>query len=121
MKIISNIFFAFPIFLSVYYGLYFESIIIILSVFASLFYHFYDEKRLYSLDNAAALILIASNLYLCYLANFRWPFFHLALMAVAVGFYFFFKAQKENYNLNHSIWHLACMLITTLSIFAYSW
>lgn len=118
IKIWSNAFYILTLLLSGFYNLQVEAFFIILSMTASVFYHFFREKnhQLFIIDSVCSLLLIGSNLYLSYLSNFKWPYFYLAVLFVVVAFYFYFRAQRSNYQFYHSIWHIACALITTFSI-----
>lgn len=113
-KVWSNFFFAIPLAIALYFQIYFHSLLIILvSVFSSV-YHYSNEKKLRILDKIFAYLLIAYNLYLCYLSNFKFPYFWLALLFVFIGFYFFFIKEKDDYE-----WHISCVIITIFCLLAY--
>lgn len=118
IKIWSNVLYVLPLSLAVFYNLYLEAFFIILSTIASILYHLSREKnhKLFVIDNVCSLLLIGSNLYLCYLSDFKGPYFQLAMIFVLIAFYYYFKAQKNNYPLHHSMWHIACAIITTFSV-----
>lgn len=118
-KIWSNIFFLIPLLLSIYYQIWVHSMLIFAVMVFSTFYHIKNEKKWDVVDKTAAISLISFNLYLCYLSNFRQPYFFLALFFVMVAFYFYFKQKKSNYDLNHSLWHLSSVFITVLCVVAY--
>ena len=120
LKTLSNISFIIPLVLAVSLKIYFMIFFIGLAMVVSLVYHVYDERRLQKIDMIAAFMLIGANLFLCYQFGFAFPYFHLALLFVAFAVYFYLKQNKNNYNLNHSLWHLSSVLITISCILGYA-
>lgn len=120
LKILTEILFIIPLALALQERLYWYGIIIILSIISALLYHIYEEKKYFVLDVALSAVLITTNLYFLYLSSFKYPFFHLALIALIASFYFWFRAQKKNYDFNHSMWHVASVMITLFCLLAYS-
>lgn len=88
---------------------------------SGLAYHLNNEKKYFALDVLISLLLISTNLYYLYLGKFESPFFQLAIIAVITSFYFWAKAQKKDYDFNHSMWHIASILITLYCILAYAY
>lgn len=121
LKIITELLFIVPLALTLYYGMYLYGAIIVTSVTSGLAYHISNEKKHFSLDAVISLILISTNLYYLYLGKFESPFFQLAMIAVITSFYFWVKAQKKNYDFNHSMWHIASGIITLSCILAYAY
>ncbi len=119
LKIWSNIVFALPLIISIYYKIYILTALIFTVSLFSVLYHFYNEKKWKLFDAIFSLLIIAYNLYLCYLSNFKFPYFHIALVFAIFSFIFYSKAHKNNYQLNHSLWHLCSSLITIFCILAY--
>ena len=120
LKTLSNVSFAIPFVLAVLFKIYFMIFFIGLAMIVSLIYHVHDERRLQKMDMVAAFTLIGANLFLCYLFGFAFPYFHLALLFVIFAVYFYIKQNRYNYNLNHSLWHLSSVLITTFCILGYA-
>jgi len=120
IKTITELLFLIPLSLTLWWGLYFYSAIIILSIISALLYHAHKEKKYFHLDVILSIALIATNLYFVYLSNFKYPYFHLAVIAMIASFYFWWRAQKTNYDFNHSMWHIASVVITTSCVLAYA-
>ena len=119
LKIIPELFFIIPLILTLVEGLYIYSAIITLSIISALLYHLNKEKRFLVLDVILSTTLISTNLYYVYLSSFKFPYFHIALLALVASFYFWMRAQKSNYDFNHSMWHLSSITITVCCILAY--
>ncbi len=119
LKIITELFFIIPLILTLVEGLYIYSAIITLSIISALLYHLNKEKRFLVLDVILSTTLISTNLYYVYLSSFKFPYFHIALLALVASFYFWMRAQKSNYDFNHSMWHLSSITITVCCILAY--
>ena len=119
LKIFTGILFIIPLIFAFWEKFYIYSAIITFSFLSTMLYHLHNEKKFIILDEIASTILIITNLYFIYLSNFNFPFFQLAIIASLVSFYFWFRAQKTNYDLNHSWWHIAGVLITIFCILAY--
>jgi len=120
LKIITELLFIIPLTLTLVEGLYIYSAIITLSIISALLYHNYKEKRFLALDAILSTALISTNLYYVYLSNFKYPYFHIALLALIASFYFWMRAQKSNYDFNHSMWHISSVTITVCCILAYA-
>jgi hypothetical protein len=113
-KVWSNLFFILPFFIALYYQLIFHSLLIILVLIFSSAYHYSNEKKFGIVDKIFAYLLIAYNLYLCYLSNFKLPYILLAFLFVCIGLYFLFIKNKDDYE-----WHIASAIITIFCLFAY--
>jgi hypothetical protein len=120
LKISTELLFTIPLLLTLVAGLYVYSAIIVLSIISALLYHLNKEKRFLYLDVALSTALISTNLYYVYLSNFKFPYFPIALLALAASFYFWMRAQKSNYNFNHSMWHISSVTITVCCVLAYT-
>src|SRR4051812_43617315 len=105
MKVWSNLFFLLPLGLAGFYGLYVPAVVILVSTSVSTLFHLHDEKRFSFADSLCASVLILSNLYLFYLARFSPLYFIPAIFLSFLAFFFFYRAQKNDYELHHSFWH----------------
>ncbi len=113
-KVWSNLFFIIPLIIALTNQLYIHSLLILMVFIFSTLYHYSNEKKFIIIDKIFAYLLILYNLYLCYLSNFKFPYFLLALLFILKGFYFYFIKKRDNYE-----WHLSCAMITTFCILAY--
>jgi len=113
-KVWSNAFFLIPLGFSLYYGLFLYAMIMLLALIFSTAYHWSSEKKFALIDKILAYFVIGYNLYLCYLSNFKEPYFLIALMYVCIGFYFLYYKNKDDYE-----WHASCALISLFCILAY--
>ncbi len=119
LKIITELLFLIPLALTLWWSIYFYSAIIGLSIVSALLYHLHKEQKYFYLDVVFSVILIITNLYFVYLSSFKYPHFHLAVIALVASFYFWWRAQNKNYNFNHSMWHIAIVVITISCILAF--
>lgn len=120
-KFWSNVFYVIPLYLALHYFLLPTALFTFAVILLGVLYHFSNEKKYYHLDNASALLLIATNLQLCYRGHFKAPYFWIALLFLILAFIYHFYLQKKNgYDLNHGMWHLYGALITTFCIFTYA-
>lgn len=117
----SNLFFIIPLFLTAYFHLYFYTAVILIVISNSFLYHFWDEQKFIYSDRVLAYLLIAVNLFYCWLGKFTYPYFYIALIFVGVALYFNFRKinDKTSYNLNHGLWHIFSSLITLFSILTF--
>jgi len=113
-KVWSNAFFLVPLLFSLYFGLYVYSILLFLAIIFSTVYHLSNEKKFEFIDQVFAYVIIAYNLYLCYLSDFKQPYFTFAVLFVAIGVYFLYIKKKDDYE-----WHLSCAMISLCCILAY--
>jgi len=100
-------------------GFYIYGAIIAFSMTTALLYHLNHERKYLTVDVVASTILILTNLYFAYLSNFKFPYFHLAIVSLIISFYFWLRAQKTSYNFNHSMWHVASVMITIFCLLTY--
>lgn len=115
----SNIFFLIPLGLAVYFNIYALSVILGFVIIGSLAYHRANEKKRKIQDEIFAIFLMTYNLYLCFLGNFTQPYFIVAMLWVIVALWLYFNETKSNYWRNHSLWHIASAIITSLCILVY--
>jgi len=118
LNLITSLAFLIPALLSLYYQIYLHFAIILLLTIFSVLAHM-KKKSFVKFDKTFAYILIIYNLYLLYLSKFVLVYTLSALFFVALSFLFYYKAKTENYNLNHSLWHLCSVVITIICILAY--
>ena len=111
--------FIVPIILAALSGVYWHGLLLSIAVVVSLIFHAKPESIWRKIDPIVAFALISGNLYLCYISNFRVPYFEIAIFFVFVAFFFYFRGRNGNYNLNHSMWHLASAIITTCCLLGY--
>ena len=110
----SNGFFLAPLGLAISAELYlYSSLIFAVIVFSSL-YHYFDQKKFRSMDRVFAYLLIGCNLYIAFLANFKFPYFLIALIFVAIGLFYLVLKKQDDLE-----WHLASSLITLFCLLAY--
>ena len=119
-KVWSNLFYLIPLGFSLYYQIFIQSFLIFSSFIFSILFHINDEKKFVVFDYLFPFLLIFYNIYLCYLSEFKRPYFGIALFFVVVSLYFYFKTDKKTYELNHSLWHFFSAVITVFCILAYS-
>ncbi len=115
----SHVGFIVPVFLAAIYGVYWHGLLLSLAVIVSLIFHSRPESVWRRIDPVFAYTLIGANLYLCWLSNFPFPYFEVALVFVGVAFFFYFRGRRDNYEVNHSLWHLASAVITTCCLLGY--
>ena len=113
-KVRSHIFFLVPLLIAVYHQLRIYTILIALVIIFSTAYHRSNEKEYHIRDNIFAYGLIIYNLYICYLSQFKEPYFALALLFVIIGFYFFFWKKRDDYER-----HISAAMVTMCCILAY--
>jgi len=113
-KVWSNLFLLIPLVISMIYQLFFYSILIFFVMIFSILYHYSNEKKFSLIDKIFAHLLIVYNLYVCYLSNFKLPYFLFAIIFVLIGFYFFFIKKKDDYE-----WHISCAFITLFCLLSY--
>jgi hypothetical protein len=115
----TSAFFLIPSVLALFADLPLYSLVIFFTMLSSILYHRHKQSRLFWLDCVMSVSLMLFNFSVLYRSGFRKPFLLLISLMVLISFYFWHRAHKKNYALNHSIWHLASVLITLLCLFAY--
>jgi uncharacterized membrane protein YccC len=115
----SNVPFVIPGLLAIYKGLWAYGILIIVAAGVSYYYHHTDETALKRIDKTLAYTVIASNLYVLYLSGFKQPYFVIALLFVAIAFFFFFNGKEHKYDVYHGMWHFCSVIITLMCVLAY--
>lgn len=116
----SNVPFYIPAVIAVAKGLPWYGLLIAVAASVSLVYHLSNETRLKTTDRVLAYVVIAANLYVLYLAKFPEPYFLIALIFVALAFYFFLTGKEHKYDVRHGLWHLCSVVITLMCVLAYS-
>jgi len=119
LKILTELLFIIPLALALFGGLYLYSLVIAISILTAMLYHLNNEKKYFIADVITSIALLSTNLYFAYLSNFKYPYFHLALIPLVSSFYFWIRAQKKDYDFNHSMWHIASVMITGFCLLAY--
>jgi len=103
----SNLFFLIPFIISISYGIYWYSIIIIIVFIISFDFHkFYEAKEVYYLDTMFSSFLMISNLYLLFKGHLALPYSILAILCAFCALLFYLRKSKSNYYFNHSLWHI---------------
>jgi len=115
----SNVFFILPLFFSLYIKMWIPFILILGVTISSFLYHIAEEKKFIFADSIFAWLLIISNLWVCYLGFFKFPYFFIALLFVFCALYFYFTDNKYNRNFNHGMWHIFSSLITIFSLLTF--
>lgn len=115
----SNVPFVIPGLLAVYKGLWAYGLLIIVAAGVSYYYHHTDETALKRVDKVLAYSVITANLFVLYLSHFRQPYFVIALLFVAIAFFFFFNGKEHKYDVYHGMWHLCSVIITMMCVLAY--
>lgn len=115
----SNLPFYIPATIAMQKGLVWYGLLIALATTVSLYYHFTDETALKRTDRVLAYTVIFANLYILHLSGWKQPYFAIALVFVAIAFYFFFTGSGEKYDLYHGMWHLSSVVITLMCVLAY--
>ena len=111
----SNLFFLIPLGLSIYFEVIIHSIIIFFVLIISTYYHYTKYETSAKYDKIFAYLLVSYNLYLCYESNFKFPYFHIALIFVFVGLHYLWIKKKDDWQ-----WHLSSAIITSLCSIAYA-
>ena len=119
IKTWSNLFFLIPLILSIIFKVYFLSLALFAAIISSFLYHLSQEKHYRILDESFAILVILLNIYLCYLFNFGFPYFYLAMLFVGIAFFFYFKEKRTNYNIYHTLWHMSSVIITIFCLVGY--
>ncbi len=121
-KILSNAFYLVPLVLALYFHLWPTALLCFLVAAFGVRYHLHNESRRFLLlDSLSAWSLIGTNLVLCYLGDFRAPYFWIAFLFVLLAFlYSFYLERRGHYGLNHGLWHLYGALITLFCILTYA-
>ena len=116
----SNTAYLAPLVLAYYWALYPTLALVVAVISFGCLYHLSNESRYLWPDRISALLLISSNLVLCYLGAFQAPYFWIALLFVGFAFLYHFVLQnnKGQYELNHGMWHIYGALITIFCILA---
>jgi len=115
----SNVPFVIPGLLAIYKGLWAYGLLIIVAAGVSYYYHHTDETALKRVDKTLAYTVIVSNLYVLYLSGFKQPYFVIALLFVAIAFFFFFNGKEHKYDVYHGMWHFCSVIITLMCVLAY--
>ena len=115
----SNVPFVIPGLLAIYKGLWLYGLLIIIAAGVSYYYHHTDETALKRVDKFLAYSVITANLYVLYLPKFKQPYFGIALLFVAIAFYFFFTGKEHKYDVYHGMWHFCSVIITLMCVLAY--
>jgi hypothetical protein len=119
-KVWSNTFYLAPLILALYWHLWPTAILTFaVAAFGSL-YHVSNEKHFLLPDSVSASLLVLSNFILCYLGDYKAPYFWIAVLFAVLAFvYHFFADRKGQYDLNHGLWHMYGALITLFCIFTF--
>ena len=115
----SNLPFYIPAGLAIQKGLLWYGLLIALATTVSLYYHHTDETALKKTDRVLAYSVVVANLYVLHLSGWKQPYFAIALIFVAIAFYFFFHGRGAKYDLYHGLWHLSSVVITMMCVLAY--
>jgi len=115
----SNVPFLLPSILALSKGLWLYAALIASASCVSLYYHLTNERGLKKTDKVLAYGVIISNLYIIYLADFKQPYFSVAIVFVIIAFYFFLNGKEHKYDVYHGLWHLCSAVITLMCVLAF--
>lgn len=115
----SNVPFFIPAVLAAQKGLWAYGLLIAIATVISLVHHIENGINVKRIDQFFALSVIAANLYVLHLSGWKQPYFGIALLFVAIAFYFFFRGNNHKYDLYHGLWHLNSVVITMMCVLAY--
>ncbi len=115
----SNIPFLIPAALAFYKAVPLYGSLITVATIVSYYHHSVGGKAIKITDHILAFSVISANLYILKLANFEQPYFGIALLFVAIAFFFFFTGKNEKYDVRHGLWHLCSVIITLCCVLAY--
>jgi len=119
----SNLFFILPLIVALIYNLYWYAIVLFTVFIVSCVFHFSNEaKQFYYLDIIFSSLLMFSNFILLFMGHWKLPFSAAAIFFALFALFFYFRSSKNNYYLNHSLWHIfssgVCLfsLVTFISV-----
>src|SRR5436190_1185016 len=115
----SHLFFVIPLILAFSYHLYLYSLVIVLVIVTSFFYHLRPRSEWHALDKVAALTLISGNFVLFVITNIYSAYFVAAMLFAVIAFYYLFKAVSHKHYLYHAYWHLYSAIITFCAVVGY--
>ena len=117
----SILFFIIPLYIALFFHLYFYGLVIFTVMANSFIYHYWNEQKFIYSDKVLAYCLICCNLLYSWLGNFSFPYFYVALCFAVVALYFYFKKpeNKNQVGFNHGIWHIASAFITIFCLLTY--
>jgi hypothetical protein len=105
-KFWSNVFHLFPLFLAAMNYLWFYALVYLGVVITSFTYHYKEEKDFVRTDVFLSFVLFFLNIYLVIRGHFWEPYFVIGLGSGVFSLYFYLRQFKNDYNLNHGLWHL---------------
>lgn len=113
----SNLFFFVPLYVAYIQQDILHTGILSIVIIVSVLYHYYDETKFILLDELVARALIIYNIYiLIYTWERSMVYIWIIAAFILFALYMYKRAQKENYNVYHGIWHICAAAITTLCI-----
>lgn len=107
-----------PLISSLYFGIYLHVILIFFSMIFSVAYHQNSERTLVKGDSIFATAVFVYNLYLLFLIR-NFAVFVIPIVLVTILSFVFKYAEKENYELYHSLWHVLVITGTFLCSLGY--
>ena len=121
-KVWSNSFYLAPFFVALSYGLFVTALLCFgVGIFGTIYHLHHESKRYLIPDKLSSVLLIGTNLGLCYAGGFKAPYFWIALLFLGLAlFYDFYLERRGQYSINHGLWHLYGSLITLFSVFTYA-
>lgn len=121
-KVWSNSFYLAPFIIAIYYGLFITAVLCLCVGIFGTIYHMHHESKKYLLpDQLSSVLLIGTNIGLCFAGSFQAPYFWIAFLFLWLAlFYNYYLERHGQYSLNHGLWHLYGSLITLFCIFTYA-
>jgi len=118
-KLWSNIFFVFPLLLSIIKSLHLYSLIIGIMLLLSINYHYNDERKYFYRDCFVSIMLMASNFWLLINGGWLLPYSFIALSCATIAIYYYSKQYKHGYDYNHGMWHFFSAIVCYFSILTF--
>lgn len=119
-KVLSNMFFLIPFYVSINYNVYWYSIIIGTVFIISSLFHFYNENKvLFYFDVIFSSIIMLSNFILLFLGHWILPYSIFAIICVLIALIFYFKQNSKSYNIDHSMWHIFSALVSLFCLLTF--
>ena len=117
----SNLFYAAPVAVALYFNLWFVALLISALFAASGAYHFSGEKRFVRADLFFAYAVLVLDAILLYLGTFSWLYYLPAALLFLLALYVRYALERgDRGGTFHGIWHLVAASATVLSIIVYA-
>ena len=116
----SNLFYAIPLVVALYSGLWFTAASVAVLLIFSLAFHLSKEKKFITADMLAAGIVALFCLTLVFLGGLKSGYALVAFLLVVAGLYIRYWLEQGNRGgLAHGLWHLVAATVILSCIFSY--